>query len=128
MVEERPDGFPVINQPAGHLEFGETLLQAVRREVFEETGCRFEPRGLIGIYQWTVPDSGRTYLRFCFDGDVGDPEPGHALDPEIIATHWLTTAEISGGRLPTRSPLVLRCIEDARTLQPLGLEHLHALD
>jgi 8-oxo-dGTP pyrophosphatase MutT (NUDIX family) len=128
MVEERPDGLAVINQPAGHLEFGETLLQAVRREVLEETGRRFEPRGLVGIYQWTVPGSDRTYLRFCFSGDVGDPEPGHILDPEICATHWLTAEQIAGGELPTRSPLVLRCIEDARTMQAIGLESLNALD
>ena len=127
MVEECPDGTAVINQPAGHLEFGETLLEAVCREVLEETGCAFTPSGLLGVYQWTLPDTERTYLRFCFCGAVGDPIPGCSLDPEIIATHWLTLAEIGDGRLPTRSPLVLRCIKDALTLPALGLETLHAL-
>jgi len=128
MVEERPDGQAVINQPAGHLEFGETLVQAVQREVLEETGHRFSPSGLVGIYQWTVPESDRTYLRFCFSGEVGEPEPGHALDPDISATHWMTVAQITGGELPTRSPLVLRCLHDACNTTTLGLESLYALD
>lgn len=127
MVVESPDGRTVINQPAGHLEFGETLLQAVRREVFEETGRRFTPTGLVGVYQWTLPGTNRTYLRFCFCGDVDAPEPGHTLDPDIIATRWMTVGQITGGDLPPRSPLVLRCLHDARTCQPLGLEALHAL-
>lgn len=127
MVEERPNGEAVINQPAGHLEFGETLLQAIEREVLEETARPFTANGLVGIYQWTVPDTERTYLRFCFSGDVGDRLSGRALDPEICATHWLTFEEIAAGGHALRSPLVLRCLEDAQQSKPMALEALHAL-
>ncbi len=127
MVEERPEGHAVINQPAGHLEFGESLLNAVQREVREETGRRFTPTGLIGVYQWTVPDTARSFLRFCFCGSVSAPLPGAVLDPEIHATHWLSVDEIATGTLPTRSPLVLRCIHDTLRRPPLGLDVLHAL-
>ena len=127
LVEERPDGYPVINQPAGHLEFGESLLDAVQREVQEETGRLFTPTGLVGVYQWTVPDTERGFLRFCFCGSVSAPLPGAALDPDINATHWLSVEEITTGTLPTRSPLVLRCIHDTLRRPPLGLDALHAL-
>lgn len=127
VVEERPDGERVINQPAGHLEFGETLQQAVVREVLEETGRRFTPTGLVGIYQWTVPGTERTYLRFCFCGHVGERIPGSELDPDIVATHWLTLAQITGGELTPRSPLVEQCLQDANNAKPLDLESLHAI-
>ena len=82
-------------------------------EVLEETARTFEPYGLVGVYQWTLPGTERTYLRFCFVGDVSEPIAGRSIDPEIHATHWLTRAEIASGQLETRSPLVLRCIDDA---------------
>lgn len=127
MVEERPDGEPVLNQPAGHLEYGETLLDAVQREVLEETGRRFVPTALVGVYQWTLPGSQRTYLRFCFCGDVGEPLADQAIDPAIIATHWLTRDAIATGPIATRSPMVLRCIDDAERPLARGLEALYAL-
>ncbi len=127
MVEERPDGQAVINQPAGHLEFGESLIEAVCREVLEETARPFAPSGLVGTYQWTVPTTEQTFLRFCFIGDVGEPRPGRAVDPDILATHWLTRAEIENGRLPVRSPLVLRCIDDAASGVTLPLAALRTL-
>ena len=127
MVEESPHGEPVINQPAGHLEFGETLLEAVIREVLEETCRDFTPTGLIGIYQWALPDSKKTYLRFCFCGEVGETLPDCTRDPDIAANHWLTLKQISSDTFTTRSPLVLRCIDDANRSEPLGLEILHAI-
>ena len=126
VVEERPDSQPVINQPAGHLEFGETLLQAVEREVREETGHRFVPLGLIGTYLWPLPGTHRSYLRFCFAGDATAPSATAQLDPDIAATHWLTRDQIAQAAIaPPRSPLVLRCIDDAiqRPLQPLDCLH-----
>ena len=128
VVEEAPDGVAVLNQPAGHVEFGESLTEAVCREVFEETAREFSPTGLLGIYQWTLPDTDRTYLRFCFRGTVSEPLTGARLDPDITATHWLDRAQIAEGPLPPRSPLVLRCIDDA--IAGLGADPglLHVLD
>lgn len=128
MVEERPDGHAVLNQPAGHLEFGETLVEAVRREVLEETARPFTPTGLVGVYQWTLPGTRKTYLRFCFCGDVGAPVAGRSIDPDITANHWLTLDEIVGEGPPPRSPLVLRCIRDALANPPLPLDAMHGLD
>jgi len=127
MVEERPDGQSVINQPAGHLEFGESIIEAVCREVLEETGRVFEPSGLVGTYQWTVPGSRRSYLRFCFTGDVGEQSVGCAIDPDIVDTHWMSYAEIAQGNLPVRSPLVLRCIDDSGNGAPLPLDLIRTL-
>jgi ADP-ribose pyrophosphatase YjhB (NUDIX family) len=121
MVEELDAGTRVLNQPAGHLEPGESLLQAVEREVHEETACRFAAAGLVGVYRWQMPNRERTYLRFCFAGKVGAPDHGCALDPDILAVHWLPLEQIRARQL--RSPLVLRCLEDAlrRPWQPLEL-------
>ena len=127
MVEQRPDGRAVVNQPAGHLEFNETLQQAIRREVLEETGHPFTPDGLVGVYQWTLPETSRSYLRFCFSGSVGDPSPGYRIDSDISAVHWLTREQIAAGALPVRSPMVLRCIDDAAVSRPVPLELLHAI-
>jgi 8-oxo-dGTP pyrophosphatase MutT (NUDIX family) len=101
----------VFNQPAGHLEKGESLIAAVTRETLEETGYEFEPSAVTGIYRWIAP-SGDTYLRATFCGHSPHHRPNQALDEGIIAPHWLNLDEIKtlGPRL--RSPLVLRCIED----------------
>lgn len=127
MVEEAPDGQAVLNQPAGHLERDETLVEAVTREVLEETGRRFLPTGLVGIYQWSVPGGDRAYLRFCFAGEVSPPEKEQRLDPDIITTHWLTRDQIANGRQPPRSPLVLRCIDDAAQRPLIELDLLTAV-
>lgn len=127
MVEETAAGQRVLNQPAGHLEDGENLLEAVVREVLEETARPFTPEALVGIYQWRLPDRSRTYLRFCFSGSVGEPVPGLALDPDILATHWMTLVQIREGTLPLRSPMVQRCIDDALTGRSLPLDCLHEL-
>jgi len=127
VVEENPDGAPVLNQPAGHLEAEESLVEAVQREVMEETARHFTPSGLVGVYQWCVPKTDRSYLRFCFSGDVGARLPGKTTDPDIQATHWLTREQIASGERQPRSPLVLRCIDDARRTTPLDLDYLHAL-
>ena len=81
MVEEHTNDGIRLNQPAGHLEAGESLLQAVVRETREETAQHFRPRHLVGVYRWRVPSRGLTYLRFCFAGDSGGSVPGQTLDP-----------------------------------------------
>lgn len=121
VVQETIDGRTVFNQPAGHLEPDESLVDAVVREVLEETARPFAPTGLIGVYRWVSPD-GEAFIRFAFTGQVGEPEPGRALDPDIDATHWLSEADLAARADQLRSPLVLRCIRDARLgSQPLDL-------
>ncbi len=112
MVEEQTDEGVRINQPAGHLEAGETLLEAVVRETFEETACRFVPVSVVGMYQWQMPRGGRTYLRVAFAGTVGATEPGVALDDGILRTLWMTADELRACVDRHRSPLVLDCVQD----------------
>jgi 8-oxo-dGTP pyrophosphatase MutT (NUDIX family) len=109
-VEELIDGKRVINQPAGHLDPGESLVTACAREVLEETAHRFEPTGLIGVYRWYYEPKDVTFLRFCFSGNVLG-KMDRALDKEIIALHWLTLDELKASAA-RRSPLVLKCVED----------------
>ncbi len=111
LVEETTDQGMVFNQPAGHLEDDESLSDAVKREVREETAWRFEPAGLVGVYRWRIPDTDSTYLRFCFYGGCSDHHHGQHLDEGILGTHWMSREELAGcGRL--RSPLVLTCLDD----------------
>ncbi|MBM5811773.1 MAG: NUDIX hydrolase [Gammaproteobacteria bacterium] len=111
VVQERAARRVVFNQPAGHLEEGETLLQAVIRETLEETGHGFEPEALTGLYLWRSPTN-RTFLRVAFSGRVGERVNGTRLDRAIIRTVWLTRAELGHREPELRSPLVLRCIDD----------------
>ncbi|MBE2243644.1 MAG: NUDIX hydrolase [Burkholderiaceae bacterium] len=113
--EETPEGLR-LNNPAGHLEQGESPLEAVVREALEETARVFTPDALLGVYlsRFTRPLTGDdvTYLRFAFRGSVGDADPARALDVGIVRTLWMTPDEIRASRPRHRSPLVLRCIED----------------
>jgi phosphatase NudJ len=112
--EETSDGLR-LNNPAGHLDPGESLVQAVVRETLEETACTFEPDALVGIYLATTarPDSEPvTYLRFAFSGRAGAALAGRALDRGIVRTLWLTPDELRASVARHRSPLVLRCMED----------------
>ena len=120
-VHEHGSHGPVLNQPAGHLEDSETLLQAVQREVLEETGLTFKPDSLVGIYHYRAPDGHATYLRFAYCGEVTelhDPQ----LDPVIIETLWLTRQELESHPVNLRSPLVTQTLDDYELGQRYPLE------
>lgn len=112
LVEESPHGVAVFNQPAGHVEGGETLPDAAIRETLEETGWRVRPTHVLGVYVWTSPKNGATYYRVAFAGELLEQVAGHAIDKDIDAVHWLTLDEIRARHTQLRSPLVLRCAED----------------
>lgn len=109
--EETPEGLR-FNQPAGHLEEGESLVEAAAREALEETAHRFRPESLVGIYQWPRPDGEITYLRFAFAGSVLGVEAGRALDAGILRAVWMTLAEVEACVARHRSPLIVQCIRD----------------
>ncbi len=112
MVEEVDQGVLVLNQPAGHMEFGETPEQSVIRETLEETGWHFKPTHLQGLYQSIDPVARRHYIRIAFTGPVTRHDPHRKLDHGIQRTVWLTYEEILLEKQRLRSPMVLRCIED----------------
>lgn len=128
LVDESIEGRRVLNQPAGHLERGETLIEAVIREVQEETAWRFSPRELLDVYLWRHPRTGRLFKRFTFIGTVSEHRPQQALDEGIVGTCWLTADEIRANETRLRSPLVLRCVEDYLAGHRSPLETVAALD
>lgn len=111
-VEEIQDGRRVLNQPAGHLDPGETLVDAVAREVMEETAHPFTPRGLVGIYRWLYPAKDVTFIRFGFFGTCEGQIDGKTLDKEIVQLHWFTPGELKAKSAMHRSPLVQQCVDD----------------
>lgn len=115
LVRERVNGEIVYNQPAGHLDPGESLIEAVIRETLEETRYAFEPTALQGVYRFLPdPRSDKTYIRFSFRGEIGARLDGQ-LDPEIVAAEWLSYDEVRACRDRHRSPMVLQCIDDYRS-------------
>jgi 8-oxo-dGTP pyrophosphatase MutT (NUDIX family) len=112
LVEEETSQGVRFNQPAGHLEADESLLDAVTREVLEESAYRFVPRHLLGVYRWHSADSDTTYLRFAFTGEITGHDPGRSLDTGILQALWLTSDEIRATQPRHRSPLILRCVQD----------------
>ena len=112
LVEEQIYGRLVLNQPAGHLDPGESLVAACTREVLEETAHHFEPTGLVGVYRWHYAAKDVTFLRFCFRGQVKSEDRNRKLDKEIVKLHWLTPAQLTERRAEHRSPLVQKCVED----------------
>jgi 8-oxo-dGTP pyrophosphatase MutT (NUDIX family) len=128
-VEERASGRVVINQPAGHLEDGETFLDAVVRETLEETAWQFSPTAIVGVYVWRPRHQSRTFLRVAFAGELDAHDPSRPLDHGILRTRWLARAELAQPRLRLRSPLVTQCVDDyvAGVRYPLSLiRHLIA--
>jgi len=112
LVEEHTNRGQLFNQPAGHLDPGDSLTHAVARETLEETACAFEPTGLLGVYQYPSRADDVTYIRFAFTGTISGPEAGRPLDTGIIRAVWLTPQEIRRDAARHRSPLVMRCIDD----------------
>ncbi|MBE0440063.1 MAG: NUDIX hydrolase [Gammaproteobacteria bacterium] len=125
MVEEIIDGKITLNQPAGHLESGESLIEAVIRETQEETAWQFKPTALIGIYRWQHPVNGDTYMRFCFTGDAIQYNANQSLDDDIENAVWLNQKQVMTRQSEFRSPLVLDCINDYLSGQRYPLTLLH---
>ena len=116
MIEEETSEGLKINNPAGHLDPGETPAEGCAREALEETAWRFRPTALLGVYisrfQRSTTGEDITYLRFAFTGELGQEEVGRALDVGIVRTLWMTPDELRATAERHRSPLVLRCLED----------------
>ena len=132
LVEEHtPEGLK-LNNPAGHLDPGESPMQGAVREALEETARVFTPDRLVGVYlarlQRATTAEDITYLRFAFGGSAGEADANQALDTPIVRTLWMTLDEVRASVARHRSPLVLQCIEDfcAGRRYPLDAVHTHA--
>ena len=112
IVEEMVDGLLVYNQPAGHLDSGESLIEAVIRETLEETAWTFQPEALVGIQLWRHPVHSESYLRFSFCGSCYDHDKNQLLDQGIEQAVWLSRDELVDNNHKLRSPMVLRTIDD----------------
>jgi 8-oxo-dGTP pyrophosphatase MutT (NUDIX family) len=123
--EETPEGL-MLNNPAGHLELGESPIEAVVREALEETARTFVPEAFIGVYlaRFLRPTRSEdvTYVRLAFSGSVGEEIAGRVLDEGIHRTLWLTEAELAAREHRHRSPLVLQCVRDHAAGRRLPLE------
>ena len=128
LVEEETDVGLMLNQPAGHLEAHESLVEGAARETLEETAYEFMPEYLVGVYRWRRTGRNVTYLRFAFAGRLGTHHPERALDTGIVRALWLTAAEIRACRDRHRSPLVVRCVEDYQRGARAPLDLLVHLD
>ncbi|MDZ7804499.1 MAG: NUDIX hydrolase [Thiohalophilus sp.] len=122
MVEEDVEGRIVLNQPAGHVEAGESFVDAVIRETLEETAHPFEPQAVTGIYRWMHPDNGLTFVRHAFCGSVGEADTRLELDDGILRALWLSPEELLAQADKLRSPLVMQSIEDYLQGQRFALD------
>jgi ADP-ribose pyrophosphatase YjhB (NUDIX family) len=112
LVEEHENARVVINQPAGHLEKDETLIDAVIREVLEETAWEYRPEAVVGVYLYHAPAAAITYLRVCFAGTCIKHDPHRQLDTGVIRCVWMDRAELGANREHMRSPMVIQCVDD----------------
>ncbi len=112
LVEELAGGELVLNQPAGHLEPGESLVEAVVRETREEAARDFHPEAVVGVYRWYSPAKDETFLRVCFCGGVDGHDPEQPLDDGIHRAVWMTATDLREQRERLRSPLVLHGVDD----------------
>ena len=120
LVEEIEHGKHVFNQPAGHLEEGENLIDAAKREILEETGLPLTPQYLNGIYYYHRPELSLYFVRFCFVIELNNLEQGMPHDDEILATHWFTYEQVKERTDQLRSSMVMECIEDYLAQKKLG--------
>lgn len=121
LVEERAGNRMVFNQPAGHVERGESIVDAVIRETLEETAWGFRPQALVGVYFWEQPERNLSFLRFAFCGTVADHDPNRPLDRGIERALWMSREQLVIRAARLRSPMVLRCIDDYRSGQRFPL-------
>ncbi len=121
------DGALVINQPAGHVELGETIIQAVVRETLEETAYDFLPEALVGAYHWYSKSIDYTCIRFAFTGRLINHYPDRALDKEIIRTIWYSKEQLFAETVRHRSPLVAHCVDDYLKGKRYPLEFIHTI-
>lgn len=130
LVEEEPEpGVGLfLNQPAGHLDPGESLLQGTIRETLEETAYTFVPEYLVGVYQWYSKRADTTYIRFAFSGYVTEHDPNRKLDHGIARADWFSFDEISQRIDRHRSPLVMQCILDYRQGKRFPLDMIKHYD
>jgi ADP-ribose pyrophosphatase YjhB (NUDIX family) len=134
LVEEQTSEGLKLNNPAGHLDPGETLVQACARETLEETAHVFQPQALVGVYMTGVARPRRdadapstvTYLRFAFCGALGELLVGRRLDHGIVRTLWMTPEEIRASASRHRSPVVVQCVQDYLAGARYPLELLRA--
>jgi 8-oxo-dGTP pyrophosphatase MutT (NUDIX family) len=126
-VEERVGAALVFNQPAGHVERGEQLIDAVVRETLEETAWTLDPEALVGVYLWEHPQKRRTFLRFAFCGRVGRHDPHRPLDRGIERAVWMSREQLLARSARLRSPMVVRCVDDYLAGHRYPLEVLHTM-
>lgn len=121
MVEENIEGKILYNQPAGHLEPDESIIDAAIRETCEETAWQFYPEALVGVYVWKQEEKDITFLRFAICGQCSNHNPEQKLDDGILKAVWMSKEELESKSDQLRSPLVLKCIDDylANSRQPL---------
>jgi ADP-ribose pyrophosphatase YjhB (NUDIX family) len=127
MVEEISNGKLVINQPAGHVEEGESFETATLRETLEETGCHVELTALVGLYIAKGEENGITYHRLCYAANLLQQNPNAQLDKEIVRTRWMTREELVAEKSALRSPMVLACIDDYLDNQRIPLSFVRQL-
>ena len=129
LVEEHTHEGLRLNNPAGHLDPGESPEQGVARETLEETAFGFRPTALVGIYlsRFQRESTGEdiTYLRLAYCGELGPFDAARPLDAGIVRTLWMTPGELRACVDRHRSPLVLRCIEDHLAGQRFPLAAVH---
>ena len=127
VVEERIGDQAVFNQPAGHVEDGESIVEAAVRETLEETAWTFAPRHLVGTYLWRNPRNGRTTLRFAIAGEALGHDPERRLDHGILGAYWRTRDQLLANPGRLRSPLVMRCFDDYQAGQRFDLSALSSV-